>query len=527
MVEEGDKQEIKQQIERAVCARFQHFKDQADSLTLESVRRLLEKDMGLEKFALDVHKRFIRDYLEKKMEAVDDCKPETPTENVDEYIHASKEAEMLPEQNQTKVDPKKTNSGVEEILEDSPIMGVLTPKSEVATQESSLSESTIKKAIWKRADHFQDNSESITLAGVRRLLEEDLGLEKNTLDAFKKFISQEIDQVLSSPDRAKSVKNAKKKASDNLKAKKPEKSSSEERSDSSHSESDEMEVKVKSRKEVASKRNIKKSVQPKKRKISECDSDISEKKQKKPAKRQKEDESDNDEDGSQSEDGVEKTAQRKEKPAAGYGKRVENLKTIIKACGMSVAPVIYKKAKQVPEEKREAFIVKELQDILSREGLSKNPSEKEIKDCKKRKDRARELEGIDMTNIISSSRRRSTFSFASPVTPVVRAKKEKVGAEDSKSKKNIKIHKDEDEEEKDSDGEEEKKEKDDGEDEKMEKDDDEEEEKDDEEEEKDDEEEEKEKDDEEEVEEDVEDDDDEEEEESESDDFNEDDDESD
>lgn len=36
---------------------------------------------------------------------------------------------------------------------------------------------------------------SITLAGVRRLLEEDLGLEKNTLDAFKKFIQNQVDEV--------------------------------------------------------------------------------------------------------------------------------------------------------------------------------------------------------------------------------------------------------------------------------------------------------------------------------------------
>lgn len=35
----------------------------------------------------------------------------------------------------------------------------------------------------------------LTLAGVRRLLEEDLGVDKNTLDPFKKLISQQIDQV--------------------------------------------------------------------------------------------------------------------------------------------------------------------------------------------------------------------------------------------------------------------------------------------------------------------------------------------
>lgn len=42
----------------------------------------------------------------------------------------------------------------------------------------------------------------------------------------------------------------------------------------------------------------------------------------------------------------------------------------------SVPPSIYKKVKQVPDDERETFLVKELEGILSREGLSKNPSEK-------------------------------------------------------------------------------------------------------------------------------------------------------
>ena len=33
------------------------------SLTFEGVRRLLEKDLGMEKFALDVHKRFVKQSL--------------------------------------------------------------------------------------------------------------------------------------------------------------------------------------------------------------------------------------------------------------------------------------------------------------------------------------------------------------------------------------------------------------------------------------------------------------------------------
>ena len=42
----------------------------------------------------------------------------------------------------------------------------------------------------------------------------------------------------------------------------------------------------------------------------------------------------------------------------------------------SVPPSIYKRVKQVPENKREAQLIKELEEILSKEGLSANPSEK-------------------------------------------------------------------------------------------------------------------------------------------------------
>ncbi|GER28258.1 hypothetical protein STAS_04040 [Striga asiatica] len=420
---EGEKQEIEEQLELAICARLQHFKDQADSLTMESVRRLLEKDLGLEKLALDAHKRFIRQYLEKKISDGDECKSETPTEDADNDIS---KATVLPNQHEKTITPKTSSNGDEETNEGSPIMGVLSPKSEVATPGSSISEDSIKKAILERADHFESNSGNITLAGVRRLLEQDLGLEKNALDPFKKFIGQQIDQVLNPPKQAKSVKDVNKKVSGNSKVKKSVTVSSEEESDSSDSESDEMEVKARPKKEADFKGKTKKVEQSKKRKLSkESDHSVSGKKQIKVAKRKTEEENNSDEDGSLSEDSQSRSSverrsvQRKEKAASGYGKKVENLKSIIKACGMSVAPSVYKKAKQVPEEEREGFIVKELEGILTREGLSKNPTEKEIKDCKKRKDRAKELEGIDTSNIISSSRRRSTFSFTPPLDYVL------------------------------------------------------------------------------------------------------------
>jgi hypothetical protein len=42
---------------------------------------------------------------------------------------------------------------------------------------------------------------------------------------------------------------------------------------------------------------------------------------------------------------------------------------------------VYRKAKQAPEHKREACLIKELEDMLEKEGLSKNPSEKGVFSC--------------------------------------------------------------------------------------------------------------------------------------------------
>lgn len=97
------------------------------------------------------------------------------------------------------------------------------------------------------------------------------------------------------------MKDVKKKGSESAKSKTPKKVYSEEGSDTSQSGSDEMRDRLKSRKEAAARRNIKKLEQLKKRKISNnADIDVSHKKQK-TAKRQKEDNNSN-EDGSLSED---------------------------------------------------------------------------------------------------------------------------------------------------------------------------------------------------------------------------------
>lgn len=52
---------------------FNHWYGCCSSLTLEGVRRALEKDLGMKAFSLDVHKRFIKQCLEKVSLHIEDC----------------------------------------------------------------------------------------------------------------------------------------------------------------------------------------------------------------------------------------------------------------------------------------------------------------------------------------------------------------------------------------------------------------------------------------------------------------------
>lgn len=433
-----DSPDIESQIKDAMRSRVNHFKEQADSLTFEGVRRLLEKDLGLQKYALDVHKRFVKQCLVECLEgAVDDNVSKDSGENGEKHAHLTKkEATESPEGHESRNDIKESYSEDEQKMEDSPVMGLLTgkkpPKSETKEtvddgNKEVPSESSIKKALLKRASYIKANSEKITMAGLRRLLEEDLRLEKHALDPYKTFISKQLDELLQSSE----VPEPKKK---NIKAesqgKASKKTSREDSSDSPDSESEEEdEEEVKPKKKIGAKQNTLNSEVAKKRKRLEKESKVSGKKRIKPVETVPEENSDAEDGGNASEDShsqssAEKPVKKKEAPTPAYGKRVEHLKSVIKSCGMSVPPVIYKKIKQVPESKREAQLIKELEEILSREELSSNPSEKEIKEVRKRKERAKELEGIDTSNIVSSSRRRSTTSYVAPPKPKISVESE-------------------------------------------------------------------------------------------------------
>ncbi|XP_062182217.1 uncharacterized protein LOC133886566 [Phragmites australis] len=420
----GAAREREAEIEKAIRARVPDFKKQADSLTLEGVRRALEKDLGLVIYSLDAHKKFIKQCVDKVFSGSED---ENINNNASEKAeakddHLSKEglddAQSMPASDKMSSHADEQDVGSSETEKD--------PEG-VKDQASGthISEDIIKEAIDKRASYFRENSETLTLLGVRRTLEEDLKLEKKALDAYKKFVTTELDRVLQEP--ANGTKKSSKKGSRKDAYQKASKGSKRAREDSdtselndSQSEMEDSDEDARPRKRGAEKGKVikrpkkvtdeKKLSTPKAKNVVKRDSDrsIEEQGGKSTA-----------EDSSHS--SAEEDNKRKRQLAPAYGKQVEHLKSIIKSCGMSIPPNVYRKAKQAPENKREARLIKELEDILEKEGLSRNSSEKEIKAVKKRKERAKELEGIDMSNIITSSRRRSASSFIPLPTPKIQA----------------------------------------------------------------------------------------------------------
>ncbi|KAG7594255.1 Histone chaperone domain CHZ [Arabidopsis thaliana x Arabidopsis arenosa] len=412
-----DATEMKFKILAALRSRVTYLRDKADCFMIVSVRRMLEEDMGLEKFALDVYKSFVKEKLVQCLEEAGGNNDENSqeTEREDHVIPITEVAELSEEhgaKNDVRDDTGEDNTS-KRVAKD-----IKDKRNKKALQ------SDIRRALRIRTSYIKANSETITIASLRRLLEEDLKLEKESLDPFKKFINKELDEVLqipAAPKRsAESIgKNLKKK----IKSTPSKKVSSEENSDlDAEGDVDNEEVAVK--KTMARKGKLSKPEMIGKRK-SENGKHVSGRKKAKHT----ETDSENDSDAGDSE----KSLKTKETATDVYGKRVEHLKSVIKSCGMSVPPNIYKKAKQAPEEKREATLIEELEQILAKEGLSSDPSAIEIKEVKKRKGISKELEGIDTSNIVWNSRRKSSTSYAPPPKPKITTESESESDEPEES----------------------------------------------------------------------------------------------
>ncbi|CAA7400892.1 unnamed protein product [Spirodela intermedia] len=441
---------IEERILGAIRARVRDFKEQADSITLENVRRTIEKDLGMGAFTLDVHKRFIKQSLEKCFDvAEEEAISKDSEENLSIEPGNQKLLTKSDGNSQTEEENDSASTDDKKVEEISTVSngtdGHGTDEPPRTKIKIGLSEATIKTAIKKRASYLRANSEKLSLIGVRRLLEEDLKLEKNTLDPYKKFISRQLDGVLEPPATVKPVTVGKKRSEKGTPSPRIKRSKRASRSedledlsgsDTYRSEDEEIDDRKEKSKRRSS-QNVRRAAIQKKQKKSPGLRKAS------AAGRQINGEptvekSSDTEDGNDSlkdaelhPSDEETVKHKKETPTRTSGKKVEHLKAIIKSCGIGVPPSVYKRVKQAPENKRESYLIKELEDILRKESLSTNPSEKEIKAVRKKKERAKELEGIDLSNIVSSTRRRSTSSFAIPPKPELPAESDEDDEEEN------------------------------------------------------------------------------------------------
>lgn len=480
-----DDAQMETTITKAVRSRSSYFRKQSDSLTFEGVRRLLEKDLGLETSTLDGHKQFIKKLLQENFDSsedddasgnlteneteAEDSKLENRSGSSDPLEHKMQtedngglkdQEDKLPEKqaeeetDSEKPDQDETGQADLEMV-DTDVKDEKEPSFEV-------NDAVIKEAFSKRASYLRANIESISMGGVRRLLEQDLQLEKKALDAHKTLIGKLVDEVLASPiDSLDDVKETKKKSqkkkssngkdNDSKQVEKKKFDSTEDSIESTGISRDDEEIeetketlkesKTKKRKgeDVASKtlKGKKRKKEPEseekksarkvlKKQKTVKDEDTEQVKPESMRRKDVESESGDESpakhqtsEGTGSDSSVDKVIKKEGKKTTNttvvHGEQVEHLKKIIKACGMTIPPVVYRKARQSPESKQEAHLIQELMAILNKEGLSSNPTDKEIRAVKKRKEKAKELEGIDTTNIISEPRgRRATSNFFHP-----------------------------------------------------------------------------------------------------------------
>lgn len=107
------------------------------------------------------------------LEGGDDNVSKSSGESLQNNVSSIKgEMEELSEGPESKNEVKKSNSGSEEKMEDSPVMGLLTAKKALRSEaektqgngsKADITESMINKAIKKRAAYFRANSEYVYL----------------------------------------------------------------------------------------------------------------------------------------------------------------------------------------------------------------------------------------------------------------------------------------------------------------------------------------------------------------------------
>ncbi|CAM6100994.1 unnamed protein product [Calypogeia fissa] len=454
--------ELETSLSRAIQLRAPYIKGQSHQLTLASVRRLLERDLGLKNLYLEEHKAVIKGLVDKVLNETDnetddqealpeeprkrrkknfrvvedlqDEELETPTvdgnsdkttnvlnvdkekptkNNVDDFEDqdnlGAKDREQttdmpdghgsnVEKQEAVQVGPSKEDKEVPEDqgeVEETPALKIetirhdnpLSQETQEASQPDSINanESAIRLALSRRAAELKSKAETLTVTNVRHLLEEDLGLERDGLKVHKQFIRTLVDELLGAPSVEPNI--------DQLKGKR---GTEEEAPVNSTGKPKSKEGKPSIGKKSALGETIEDSEENLQGNGEVSDSVSEERRPNKLKKRKKKDNE------VKTKPVVVKTSTEVKRP---FSAKVERLREILKIVGIGVSPIVYKKAKQAPEHERDQVLIKELENRLAQEGLSSNPSEKEMKRVKARLEKKRDLDGIEHSNIVSESRR--------------------------------------------------------------------------------------------------------------------------
>ncbi|BBN05632.1 hypothetical protein MPTK1_3g14690 [Marchantia polymorpha subsp. ruderalis] len=408
MAQENDDPDVTQSLPEAVRLRSDYLRGQADHLTLPAVRRLLERDLGLRASQLDVHKALIKRLVDKVLNEGEDAKvvmdkprkrrkntarvvddegePESAKAHVESIEKKRKisegvndlEEKAVPNDDEAakKLDdsqaPKKEGEEGESPENKAKLEAVEEKQKDSSPSQPNVDENSIKQALMKRAAELKSRAESLTITHVRRLLEDDLGLEQNKLDVFKPFIRNLVDELLESTT-AENMKAADEK-DDLVQEGKPKKG-----------------VKGKSKRKAPS---VDSSEHGDKGDAGSSGSESEEAKQPKVSKKK-------------TSTAKKKTVEVKKAPESKkpFGPNVERLRAIFKTIDLGIPPSAYAKAKQAPEDERDDVLCKELETLLGKVGCPPNPSQQDIRKVKAQLRKKKDLDGIDNTNIVSEPRR--------------------------------------------------------------------------------------------------------------------------
>lgn len=288
---------------------------------------------------------------------------------------------------------------------------------------SDVAEEEIKQAVESRKVFFLNNLETMTMKQVRRVLEEDLELPQKSLDRQKDRIAEMIDELLATSKElvatvAVAPDKPAKQASAGQRAGKPRTT---------------VPPKAKREKVATAPR---KRAQPAKRgkgrkNDSEDDNDDEEgdsddwqkpklKRRGGGARSDNDSEQDEEEEEERQDAGARKARKRTEAAAPGrrektaHSVQVDKLKRVCQDAAIRVPPTVYSRHRGDDDA-----LCRALEELLHRYGLSVNSSTDQIRRARREIETSRELDGIDLGNIIGERPRRAAakVDFSAVLNP--------------------------------------------------------------------------------------------------------------